>query len=682
MSDTITGTQQQLAGIPIPKDVEERRTRGRKAMRRDAPKRRLCMRFERGDTYWYINDKGLLSFQPTVTSVNGGGKPPHRIRNKYNFIRPIVEAKISAATQRIPGYEVHATATDPDKISAAKLSQKAAYYAYDKLRLRKVRTKVVKLAIAGGGEGFAMPYFDPSIGPFVPMPDGSAVGQGEIRVMTLSGNEVYWENGIDFEDSRWFVIERAVPVEEIEGLPGFVGGKITPDATTSDIPTDRRDRENLAILSDYLERPSQKYPLGRRVTIANGQVVVDCRLLDPTCESFWEPYPLVGTDNQPIDEPVLHRLTYSLDPENDRDFGLVWQLIDAQRTIQDCWNKLLEWKNRCLNPQKIAAANSIVGARPDDSPGAVLYYRMGMPKPEWETPPPVPQALFEMLSAMKADMRAMAADDDFSDQTIAAARTVQAVLEQAQNRWGSFLGDLAEFDSRLMRHVLLLMARHYSEPRLLRLRGRFGPEMVQSFQGAQLLDQIDVTVLPETLVTRSKQDVQDRITWVATTFPGWLSPEIALAALDGGEFEDLICSYEYDVARCNRIIQAIRDGTVMSMPERPDQQTMLDGTTQTVGVPTWMPDDNDNLAVWKAVFGDWMKTEDFEQLPEPMQEVGRLIWQGIKQKDMQQKMAQVQQQNAIAGQLGLENATRPAQAKGMPSQPQQNPPAQPSPAAS
>ena len=45
--------------------------------------------------------RGVLDFQPTVTTA-GTGKPPHRIRNTYNFIRPIIEAKISAATQRIP----------------------------------------------------------------------------------------------------------------------------------------------------------------------------------------------------------------------------------------------------------------------------------------------------------------------------------------------------------------------------------------------------------------------------------------------------------------------------------------------------------------------------------------------------------------------------------------------------
>ena len=64
-------------------------------MKQDAAKRRLCIRFERGDTWWYIDERQRLNATQTVTTAMGGGKPPHRIRNTFNFIRPIVEDKVS-----------------------------------------------------------------------------------------------------------------------------------------------------------------------------------------------------------------------------------------------------------------------------------------------------------------------------------------------------------------------------------------------------------------------------------------------------------------------------------------------------------------------------------------------------------------------------------------------------------
>src|SRR6266487_1676172 len=102
--------RKQTAGPPPP-SVQKRLQRGRKVMMRDAPKRRLCQRFERGETYWKINEKNGLVQDQTITFSNGGGKPPYRIRNRYNFIRPLVDAKVSASTQRIPSYDVSASTT-------------------------------------------------------------------------------------------------------------------------------------------------------------------------------------------------------------------------------------------------------------------------------------------------------------------------------------------------------------------------------------------------------------------------------------------------------------------------------------------------------------------------------------------------------------------------------------------
>jgi hypothetical protein len=55
-----------------------------------------------------------------------------------------------------------------------------------------------------------------------------------------------------------------------------------------------------------------------------------------------------------LDEPLIHRLVYTHDPDDDDDLGLTWQLIDFQRSAQDCVNKMLEYKNRGLNLQMLA----------------------------------------------------------------------------------------------------------------------------------------------------------------------------------------------------------------------------------------------------------------------------------------------------------------------------------------
>lgn len=647
----------------IPPVVEKRVRRGREWMRRDAAKRRLCVRFERGDQYWYLTDKGYLNFQASGLTPGGTVKPNHRIRNTYNIIRPIVQGKVSKATQRVPSYQILPSTTDPEDVAAARLGEKVALYGYDKWRLRRAFVKAAQLAIGGGGSAFVFPYFDPNVGPYTPVPNPETgqeelVGQGEVKVLVLSGNEVFWEPGVEFYESRWWVVERARPIDDVQELPGFFGKRLEPDATTGDSPVEPHvNSDQLVLVTEYYERPCPAYPEGRRIVMANGRVVTPP-----------EQYPLRGRDGKVIDEPILHRLQWNPDCTDGSDLGLTWQLIDPQRTINDCWNKLLEWKNRCLNPRMSAPRGSNLKPRTDE-PGAIDYYDPvmgGTLKPEWEqVPTGFAGPLFDMMTKMQEFAREIGYDSDISADSNVAARTVNAVIEQDQAKWQSFMGEIADCHARVMRHCLQLVQVHYSEPRKLAIRGRFGPESIADFDGAQLLGQLDVRVLPSSLDYMTREQMTQRV--MAYADRQWITPQQALLAIQNGTDDQLIQGVELDLARVDRIIQKIRDGSVMDMPPR-DEMDPLTGQVQQV--PSWMPQDQvDDLGVWRARVGDWMKTQDYEQLPAPQQEVAKLIMAGIEDLERRAQQRQLEQQNAQAESLGLQNAAKPQQVKSLPNQP-------------
>jgi hypothetical protein len=337
--------------------VKTRIDRGRKAMKDGAAPRRLCERMERGDVYYSIDYSGNIVGQALAPGPGKQGKPGYRMRLKLNFIRPITTAKISASSQRTPGFEVVPSTTDPKRIGAARLAEKVAFAGFDKWRMHDVDVQCSTKAIAHGGEGFALPYFDPNVGPYhqevgddgQPVIDAltgqpKMIGEGELKILVVGGNEAGWEPGCDFMESRYHFIQRARVIEDIQEMPGFFGKPLKADAATSDIPTDPRP-ENMVMVTEYFERPCPKYPEGRHLVIANGRQVVPERQ-----------YPLRRRDGTVIDEPVLHRLAWDLGGGAHRDYGLTWQLIDAQRVRHDCFNKAAEWKNRCLNPQWIAGS--------------------------------------------------------------------------------------------------------------------------------------------------------------------------------------------------------------------------------------------------------------------------------------------------------------------------------------
>ena len=668
--------------LEMPGDIERAVNRAYLTMKRDAAKRRFCIRLERGDSFSYLDYDGSLQQMATATNPRGGGKPPHRIRRRFNFVRPIIEDKVSAATQRVPSYEVDPSTADPEDAGAAKLAEKVAIYGYDQWRIRKATVDAVKTAIGLGGAAYALPYFEPNVGPYTEV-DGEWIGQGDIRIKVFGGNEVGWEPGTDFEYSPYWCTWQALPIDQIKEIPGFTGGKLVPDASSSDIPNDMKPDANMAIVCDYYERPCPKWPRGRWVTRCNGRVIVDARLIDPTAEYFWQDYPLRDVDGEVIDECLLHRLVYSHDPDDDDDLGLTWQIADFELAAQDCINKMLEYKNRGLNLQMLAPSGSII-TKPDDVPGAIRYYKRSPngEKPEWEDPPSaqILNALLQIFNLILEQMQAVAAFQDIQADPNVAAKTGQLAIEQARARWQAFIGDLAEWHSRLMRHCLVLVARYYNEPRMLKIRGRMGWESIEDFKGAQLMGQTNVRVFPGSLEYLSKSAVMNKVQFYAQM--QWITGQQAMAAIERGQADALTQGYDLDVARINRIIQRIKDGSVMDMPTKPMKVPAIDPMTgaPAIGpdgqqltieqdIPGWMPDEWDDVPVWKENLAIWLKSDDYERSDPMAQEQGRLMWQALGDLEAKHAAEQAAQTQALANAQGMANAAAPQGPPALPSGP-------------
>ncbi len=177
---------------------------------------------------------------------------------------------------------------------------------------------------------------------------------------------------------------------------------------------------------------------------------------------------------------VDYRRRLNVNPYSDRGstaspLDLTIDVIDPQRTINDCWNKILEWKNRCLNPQWSAPIGAFRKGMTqlDDIPGIIRYYNpVGGQKPEQEKVMPVPGDLHQILETAIAHMRALAADVDVQPEARLAGKTAALAVETGQMRWQSFLGDLAEFHSRLARHMLSLVQVYYDDERTIQIPGQ------------------------------------------------------------------------------------------------------------------------------------------------------------------------------------------------------------------
>jgi hypothetical protein len=203
-------------------------------MREDAPKRNECLRFWRGDTYVYVNGDNYLVKQSTVTNGDGSGKLPHRVRQSRNLIMPVVGRKVSApCSGRRPTASPLRRRTL--RTSGRRSSgDQVCLAGYEQWHVRDRTKDVVTLALVAD-EGFAWPYWDTSIGPFVADDDGGTVGVGDVNIRTFSRQRGVLGAGPSV--SRLPVARGragAVP-ESVEQLPDFLGGKLKPDANANDL---------------------------------------------------------------------------------------------------------------------------------------------------------------------------------------------------------------------------------------------------------------------------------------------------------------------------------------------------------------------------------------------------------------------------------------------------------------
>lgn len=673
-----------------PADVDARLKRGREGLAEVQARRQLGIKFANGNHFAELNDDGTKIVDiSTSTVAQGGEKPDHRVRRSHDIISPMLKRKISSATQREPEWESTAVTTDAEDYAASRIAMRLALAGYELWGFPEAEAKALWWAMVTE-EAFGRATWDANRGPFVdisqhpeadvedaegnkpyagqPDPENPIYrGRGEIAVTVYSGLEVLWEPGVDFEKSRWYAVEHARAIEEIEDEPGFlkVGGeKLQADASTAATGrTTAREKKGakLCLVTEYFERPCPKYPKGRWCTYANGRKIFKD-----------EDYPMVDGKGEVVDIPPLRRLIYDVDGSNDRAKGLVQKVIDVVRGYDQSINKQAEYSQIGLVAQ-ILAAEGVLLTDPTDEPGLVVEYDRTLAngeKPEWRENIQFPSELFQMEERAKQRFVDISFDQDVPNQ-VESGVAISQVVELNRVAWQKFVDDFDRFRSGLMSDCLVIAQRKYGADRVLKFRGTTGWEPVGDFEGADLRDQTDVRVKQTGAALQTRPQIEQRIMQLVQTFPNVFSPEVVIEALSSAHPEKLIQGYEEDVGRAHRVIEQLRDGTFWHQPLRPalPGEEVLEEVNGRPMVPGWLPRPFDSLPVLKAALENWMKTDDWDRSDLRVKNASLFFYQKLLDLETQRSQRESEVQNQLAEEQGMANASREQPPKPMPSLP-------------
>lgn len=673
----------------IPTDVNEKLKRGRTGLEEVQARRLLGIEFANNNHFSELNDAGTKVVNSSTTTVyNGGEMPDHRVRRSQDIVSPMLQRKVSAATQREPDWESMAATSDPEDYAASRIALRVSRAGYPLWGFPTAETKglwwamvteeVFGRAVWNGSIG---PFQDVSIHPEADVEDGEGNkphqgkpdpdnpkwrGRGEIELVVYSGLEVIWEPGVDFEKSRWHAVEHVRAIEDLEAEPEFIkvpGETLKPDAQTTmqgRITQREKKGSKLVVVTEYFERPCLKYPKGRWLTFADGRKVL------PDND-----FPVRDGQGNVVDAPPLRRLIYDVDGSSDRAKGLVQKVIDAVRSYDQAINKQSEYSQIGLVAQ-VLAAEGVLLTDPTDEPGLVLEYDRTLAngeKPEWRENIDFPDELFEMEERAERRFSKISFDEDIPPQ-VESGKGVGMVTELNRSAWSKFLNDFDNWRSDLMSDCLVLAQQNYGRDRILKFRGETGWELVGDFTGADLRGQTDVRIKQSATQTQTRPQIEQRIMQLVQTFPNVFPAEVVIEALNSANPEKLIKGYEEDVGRAHRLIGQLRDGTFWGQPLRPalPGEEAFEEINGRPMVPGWLPRPFDSLPVLKAALENWMKTDDWDRGERRMKDASLLVYQKVLDLEAQQQQRDAEAQEALAEEQGQANAAKEPE-KVMPSLP-------------
>jgi hypothetical protein len=684
--------QQGKAREPIPKDIEAKLKRGRDGLNEVQARRLLGIEFANGNHFSELSKDGTKVTNLDTTPIAlGGEKPDHRVRRSHDIVSPMLQRKVSAATQREPDWESTGATPDPEDYAASLLALRIARAGYPLWGFSPAEAKALWWAMVTE-EAFGRATWNSDVGPFEdvsehpeadyedpetgerpyegqPDPDKPVWrGRGEIGVTIYSGLEVIWEPGVDFEQARWYAVEHARPVDELEDEERFIrvpGEKLRADARTASegrTTTKEKKGSNLAMVTEYFERPCRKYPKGRWATYANG------RKIFPD-----DDYPMQNAEGEVVDTPCLRRLIYDVDASSDRAKGLVQKVVDAVRSYDQAINKQSEYSQIGLVAQ-LMAAEGVLLTDPTDEPGLVIEYDRSLArgeKPEWRENITFPGELFEMEERAKARFADISFDQEIPP-GVESGKAIGQVAELNQTAWQRFIDDFNRFRGELMSDCLVIAQRKYGADRVMKFQGTTGWESVGDFEGADIRNQTDVRVRSSATDMQTRAQIEQRIMQLAQTFPNVFPPEVIIEALNSATPEKLVRGYEQDVGRAHRVIQQLREGTFWDQPDRPalpGEEALTVDLRGNPMVPGWLPRPFDSLPILKAAIEEWMKTDDWDRAEQQIKEASLFYYQKLLDLEAQQAEREAEQQEALAEEQGMANATRETGPKPMPSLP-------------
>tara|TARA_Y100000401_G_scaffold116715_1_gene123165 strand:- start:711 stop:2615 length:1905 start_codon:yes stop_codon:yes gene_type:complete len=274
--------------------------------------------------------------------------------------------------------------------------------------------------------------------------------------------------------------------------------------------------------------------------------------------------------------------------------GAVEPLLEIQISYNKVRSQIIENAELIGNPKWLIPKTAGVGPNSITSrKGEKIYYNPAGGAPTAVTPPSLPGFVLQNASQLASEMMDVSGLHATSlgkrAVGVTSGKAIEALSGRDMTQLQTTQNDLERASEKLGKVVLTLMRKYYTEGKMMRMMDSLGRVVFNYLKTTDFVDDPEIFIEAGSLFRNEKQDRDQKV--IDMLQLGLIEKDAALRELKFGTGNTYVSERLQSMAHANDILMAAASGKPVEI------------------FPT------DDLEVFKEVFGDYIKSADYYELP-------------------------------------------------------------------
>lgn len=498
----------------------------------------------------YYAGKQWIAYDKVNKRIFEPPAEPNQVRFVGNRIQPIIRTELSKLTKNKPIVNVIPASSDDDDVKSAHIAEKVLDNIWYKLNLQNMNKELAMWCLCTG-TAFIKPYWNPNKGDKLIDEEGKPFKTGDIDVEVVNLFEILIDPSAKrWEDVKWVCHKK---VRTIDYVKEVYGKEVQPEKgiletnlfenQLKDIyglgAVKQKQTEDSVVVKEYWEKPSVKYPNGRRITVANGQLLFQVNDIG------------FGKEDSTERQLPFFPFTHITIPGRVIGQSVIENLIPIQKEYNKTRSQIIQNKNLVSNPPWVVEDGTLT----DDIrgvPGEVITYQAGRTPPHMEQPKELSQTVYKNLEQCTEEFYFISGQNETSHGNVPtgvkSGVAISFLQEQDDSKMAITIENFEKCIEQYSSYILKIINIKYDIPRTINIVGKNNSVEVIDFIGSNLTS-TDVRVQAGSSIPTTKAAKQQWITNLVEL--GVLNPiedkELIIKMLDTGFTDNMYDDFAIDV---------------------------------------------------------------------------------------------------------------------------------------